>query len=194
MSRVSCTVSAPVAPLAKNPGAMTLTIQGEARTPRTVMAPRNRSMNPVTARSIRSDSARERVDTYSVNTGTKADERAPSATRRRRRFGSRNATKNASLATLAPKARATIRSRRKPKIRLAKVAELTTTAARATARVSDTGGAGGNSSSSLPIGRSVLIVGANLDSPHRARYAPNSRRRPEDSVSPATLAILEQRR
>ena len=52
---------------------------------------------PATARSMRELSARERVVAYSVKTGMKADERAPSATRRRRRFGRRKATKKASV-------------------------------------------------------------------------------------------------
>src|SRR5262249_17977128 len=191
MMRVRYTVSSPAAGLAKNPGAMTRTIHGEATTPTRVMELRSSSMTPVTLRSMRSDSARDRVDTYPGTTGTNADERRPSATRRRRRFGSRNATKNASVATPAPKARATTRSRMKPKIRLAMVAELTTTAARATARAPDTGGAGGNSSSSVPIGRSALIEVGNLDSADRARYAPESRRRPACRASVSTRANLE---
>ena len=117
-------------------------------------------MAPATARSMRSVSARDRVVTYSVNTGMKADESAPSATSRRRRFGRRNATKKASVATPAPKARAITRSRRKPRIRLARVAVLTTAAARATARRAPVaGGGGGNSVASVPIGTSALTGG-----------------------------------
>ena len=157
ISRVIRTVSSPAAELAKKPGAMSRTSQGAARMPRRVRVPRTSSMAPATARSMRRVSARVRVVTYSVNTGMKADESAPSATRRRRRFGSRNATKKASVATPAPKARAITRSRRNPRIRLARVAEPTTAAARATARRAPVaGGDGGNSVSSAPIGSSAL--------------------------------------
>ena len=158
MRRVMRTVSWPAAGSAKKPGAMTRTTHGAARMPRRDRPPRISSIIPVTTRSMRSVSARERVVTCSVKTGMKADDSAPSATSRRRRFGSRKATKKASVAAPAPKARAMTRSRRKPRIRLASVAALTTAAARATARraVGTAGCGGGVSVSSTPIGRSAL--------------------------------------
>ena len=140
MRRVRRTVSWPAAGSAKKPGAMTRTTHGAARMPRRDRPPRISSIIPVTTRSMRSVSARERVVTCSVKTGMKADDSAPSATSRRRRFGSRKATKKASVAAPAPKARAMTRSRRKPRIRLASVAALTTAAARATARRAVGGG------------------------------------------------------
>lgn len=48
-------------------------------------------------------SACGRVSLTSVNTGTKAVANEPSANRRRRKFGIRNATQNASVTALAPK-------------------------------------------------------------------------------------------
>ena len=48
-------------------------------------------------------SACGRVSLTSVNTGTKAVENEPSANSRRRKFGMRNATQNASVTALAPK-------------------------------------------------------------------------------------------
>src|SRR2546425_2302507 len=53
----------------------------------------------------------------SASTGTKACEKAPSANRRRSRFGMRKATKNASVARPAPKARAMKKSRTYPRMR-----------------------------------------------------------------------------
>ena len=49
-------------------------------------------------------SAWGRVSFTWVNTGTKAVENDPSANNRRRKFGIRNATQNASVAALAPNA------------------------------------------------------------------------------------------
>src|SRR6185503_12281785 len=66
----------------------------------------------------------------SASTGTKAWEKAPSANRRRSRFGKRNATKNASVARPAPNARAMMKSRAKPRMRLTRVRPLTLTRAR----------------------------------------------------------------
>ena len=62
-------------------------------------------------RSMRSTSLGVRVAAYSVNTGTTAVDRAPSARRRRRMLGIRKATKNASVTGPAPKASATTMSR-----------------------------------------------------------------------------------
>src|SRR5438105_10328069 len=66
----------------------------------------------------------------SASTGTKAWENAPSANRRRSRFGRRKATKKASVARPAPKARAMKKSRAKPRMRLTSVRPLTVTRAR----------------------------------------------------------------
>src|SRR5437762_6554691 len=66
----------------------------------------------------------------SARTGTKACEKAPSANRRRSRLGRRKATKKASVAIPAPKARAMKKSRAKPRMRLTNVRPLTVTRAR----------------------------------------------------------------
>src|SRR5262249_32196307 len=66
----------------------------------------------------------------SASTGTNACENAPSANKRRSRFGRRKATTNASVARLAPNPRAMMKSRAKPRMRLTKVRPLTVTRAR----------------------------------------------------------------
>src|SRR5678816_503298 len=66
----------------------------------------------------------------SASTGTNACENAPSANRRRSRFGRRKATKNASVASPAPNARAMMKSRANPRMRLTNVRPLTVTRAR----------------------------------------------------------------
>jgi hypothetical protein len=55
------------------------------------------------------------------NTGVNAEVRAPSATKLRKRFGIRNATKKASAKIEVPRSLATSRSRTKPKILLRRV-------------------------------------------------------------------------
>ena len=65
----------------------------------------------------------------SMNVGTNAADRAPSANSRRRRFGIRNATKKESEPTPAPRRIAIIRSRMNPEIRLRLVQKPTTPAA-----------------------------------------------------------------
>src|SRR5712692_10162380 len=90
--------------------------------PTTVVTVSARRAKPSTARSIRWRSGRSRVEAYSVKTGIIAVDKAPSAKRRRRMLGMRNATKNASVTGPAPNARATIMSRTKPSRRLSRVA------------------------------------------------------------------------
>jgi hypothetical protein len=58
-----------------------------------------------------------RVSLTSVNTGTKAVEKEPSANRRRMKFGMRNATQNASVAALAPNEALIAMSRTRPRTR-----------------------------------------------------------------------------
>src|SRR6266508_4090049 len=90
--------------------------------PTAVVTVSARRDKPSTARSIRWSSGRSRVEAYSVKTGIIAVDKAPSAKRRRRMLGMRNATKNASVTGPAPNARATIMSRTKPSRRLSRVA------------------------------------------------------------------------
>jgi hypothetical protein len=66
-----------------------------------------------------------RVFLYSARMGTKACENAPSANNRRSRLGMRKATKKASVSMPAPKIRAIITSRTKPRTRDIKVMLLT---------------------------------------------------------------------
>src|SRR4030081_285087 len=61
---------------------------------------------PVTARTMRPNSARPFRSRYSVKTGMMAVDSAPSARSRRSRFGIRKATKKASVTGPAPKGRA----------------------------------------------------------------------------------------
>ena len=58
-----------------------------------------------------------------AKTGVNAEVRAPSATKLRRRFGMRKATKKASAKIDVPRRRATSRSLIKPRIRLMRVSE-----------------------------------------------------------------------
>src|SRR5438876_12433303 len=62
---------------------------------------------------------------YSARMGTKACEKAPSANRRRRMFGSRNAASKASICSPAPNATALMLSRARPVIRDSSVIALT---------------------------------------------------------------------
>src|SRR3981189_3188076 len=89
---------------------------------------KNRSV-ATPSRSLRVSSAEARF-LYSASTGTNACENEPSANRRRSRFGMRKATKKASVARLAPKARAMMKSRREPRMRLRRVRLLTVARAR----------------------------------------------------------------
>ncbi len=73
---------------------------------------------------------RRRCARVSARIGTKACENAPSANSRRSRFGMRNATLNASVHALAPKAAAISSSRTRPVMREASVSRETVDAAR----------------------------------------------------------------
>src|SRR6476646_12190287 len=98
--------------------------------PRSAVATSARESS-VAVRSIRPrTSSGEALFFCSASTGTNACEKAPSANRRRSRFGRRKATKNASVARPAPNDRAMMKSRAKPRMRLTKVKPLTVTKAR----------------------------------------------------------------
>src|SRR6185436_2103551 len=96
--RSNSTVNANFPGSAANPGAVTYTIS-------------------VAAPSIRSRTSDGFRFFCSARIGTKACENAPSANRRRSRFGILNATKKASVARLAPNSRAMKKSRAKPSTR-----------------------------------------------------------------------------
>src|SRR3989442_5996984 len=92
-------------------------MSGAAATPSAVAA-RSARVNRVAVRSTSSLVSESPLRVlYSESTGTKACEKAPSANRRRSRLGMRKATKNASVARPAPKARAMKKSRTYPRMR-----------------------------------------------------------------------------
>ena len=119
------------------PGAMTVTMSGENRTPRneTATSRIDRAVKAISASS--SASSRVLFFRYSVKTGTKETVNDPSARSRRSRFGIRKATKKASVERPAPKRPATIMSRMNPKTRESIVAVPTTPAARMTRAFSE---------------------------------------------------------
>src|SRR5262249_59261737 len=84
---------------------------------------------------------------YSVNVGTNADDRAPSANRSRVRFGIRKPKLKASITALAPNRRLMTLSRTSPVTRLIAMATDTTPAERTT--LSEAGGAGRTTSPSV---------------------------------------------
>ena len=106
-------------------------MKGAAQIPRTVTTPRIKARETMSAPlSLRAALFPPEVR-ICVKTGIKAADSAPSANNTRRMLGIPKATKNASALWPAPKALATIMSRRKPKTRLVSVAPLTTPADRA---------------------------------------------------------------
>ena len=132
MIRVSSTVRAYLSGVARKPGAITVTMAGEKMTPASEMTTRMTDRSVKATRASSKASSRDFVLRYSVKTGTKAIVSEPSANRRLSRFGIRKATKKASVARPAPKKRATMTSRMKPKTRESIVASPTTPAALAT--------------------------------------------------------------
>ena len=114
----------------RNPGANTRITSGAATTPTAVTTNSTSASVPVVRSMSSRVSASERVARYSEITGTNACEKAPSPKRRRSRFGMRKATKNASVASPAPKILAMKKSRTKPRIRETSVKLLTVARAR----------------------------------------------------------------
>ncbi len=123
--RVSVTASSNFSGVSRKPGAEIVTIAGAPQMPSratsSTTAPR---AVPVRLMSRRVSSV-PRCLRYSPSSGTKACEKAPSANIRRKRLGSLNATKKASVAASAPKLRAITKSRTKPRTRERKVKPLT---------------------------------------------------------------------
>jgi len=132
MRRVRNTVSLYWSGFLVNPHAMIFTIHGAKS------IPRNETRTSIIERRVKATpasstaSSRDFFFRYSVKTGIKAMVRDPSAKSRLKRLGILKATKKASVARPAPKNPATTTSRRKPNIRLRKVAAPTTQAAFAT--------------------------------------------------------------
>src|SRR6056297_2208619 len=110
-----------VSGLSVKPGARTVTKAGMVNSAATVMTVSVTSIN-VSTRSPNSLARAWPARASSPeNTGMKAALNAPSAKRRRNRFGRRSATKKASATGPAPSTAAISRSRTKPRIRLAMV-------------------------------------------------------------------------
>jgi hypothetical protein len=115
---------------------MILTITGEKTMPRAVTMVR---MKIMTVRTICANSMACCLDffcRYSVNTGIKATENEPSAKSLLKRFGIRNATKNASAEKPLPKKLAISISLTKPRTLLRKVKAPTVPAALVTSSFS----------------------------------------------------------
>ena len=121
MSPASSSFSA--APM--KPGAKSITSNGAPATPTRVTASSTAPRVPATRSTKPFSSSRVRRSLYSVSTGTKATEKAPSANSRRRKLGILKATKKASVLALAPNTWANTRSRRNPRTRDSRVLEPT---------------------------------------------------------------------
>jgi hypothetical protein len=105
------------------PGAKARMMMGAAITPMSVMANNTTAKVPATSSTRARTSSCERLCLYSLITGTKAWLKEPSANRRRRKFGILNATSQASMKALAPKAAAKTISRASPVTRDIRVAK-----------------------------------------------------------------------
>src|SRR5687767_13860735 len=117
VQRSISTVRSNFASSARNPGANSSTRSGATMIPTTVTSARKEASVPA-APSTRSRTSSWVLRTlYSETTGTKACENAPSANRRRMKFGILNATRNASMSTPAPNIREYTMSRASPVIR-----------------------------------------------------------------------------
>ena len=106
------------------------TISGAAAMPRAAVTTRPRESSVATASIMLRVSSAELRFLNCDRTGTNAWENAPSANMRRSRLGILKATKNASVARLAPKMRANRKSRTYPITRLTMVRLLTANRAR----------------------------------------------------------------
>ncbi len=129
MNRVKVMVSSNFSGDAINPGAMMRTIRGVRRMPTTAAAARRIDMRRMADLANRNAIDSPSFVKYSVKTGTKAMVKDPSAKSLRSKFGILKATKKASDAIPAPKYPAMTISLNNPKIRLNRVAPLTTPAA-----------------------------------------------------------------
>ena len=130
VSRSISTARARLCGSSPKPGANSQISSGAASTPTRVISarvpprvPATRSISALVAAALPSSRWRVR---YSLSTGTKAWLKAPSANRRRRKLGMRNATKKASVPAEAPSSRASTTSRTSPSTRDSSVMLLTT--------------------------------------------------------------------
>ena len=129
MNRVKVMVSANFSGDAINPGAMMRTINGVRSIPQTAATARRIDMRRMADLANKKAADSPSLVRYSVNIGTNAMVRDPSAKSLLSKFGILKATKKASEAIPAPKNPAMTTSLTKPKIRLNRVAPLTTPAA-----------------------------------------------------------------
>jgi len=101
----------------QKPGEKIKATIGDAITPANEIINRILPRLPATWLTRSCNSSRLRFSLYSVKTGTKACEKAPSANRRRMKLGILNATRKASVPPDAPKIVASVISRNKPNTR-----------------------------------------------------------------------------
>src|SRR5436309_7855570 len=125
MMRISSAVSSTLPGVLAKPLARRYTSHGAASTPSAEITSSTTASSAPTepTRSCVASSPRCRL--YSARMGTKACEKAPSANRRRKMFGSRNAASKASICSPAPNATALMLSRARPVIRDSSVIALT---------------------------------------------------------------------
>ena len=137
--RVSVTVKASFPGVALKPGAISLTISGDSRTPATATKISN-AVSVLTAdRANLNASFLPEFVRYSLKTGTNVMLKEPSANNLLKRLGILKATKKASALRPAPKTLAITISLINPKIRLNNVAAPTIPAATVTFDFSETG-------------------------------------------------------
>ena len=129
--RPNSTAIAKVGTSSRMPGASTAITQGMARISSTVKGTSTSSSAACAWRAKASASTRPRSWSSRANNGTKAAENAPSANRRRKKFGSLNATKKASATAPDPSTADSTMSRAKPTSRLSSVKLPTVAMARA---------------------------------------------------------------
>ncbi len=128
--RVSSVARSNTGGVFKKPLAISTTRAGAATTPSAETASTVQNSAEATCESSSRASSEPPVDCVWAKIGTKACENAPSANRRRSRFGRRNATEKASMSLAAPKMRAISTSRTSPVMRDTRVSPLTATVAR----------------------------------------------------------------
>ena len=131
MMRPNSTAMAKVGRSSRMPGASSAITQGIATIRIAVKGISTSSSAACACRAKAIASARPPPCSSRANNGTKAAEKAPSANRRRKKFGSLNATKKASATAPEPSTADSTISRTKPTTRLSSVKPPTVAMARA---------------------------------------------------------------
>src|SRR5438552_9100556 len=125
MMRISSAVSSTLPGVLAKPLARRYTSHGAASTPSAEITSSTTASSAPTVPTRSRVASAPRCRLYSARMGTKACEKAPSANRRRRMFGRRNAASKASICSPAPIATALMLSRARPVIRDSSVIALT---------------------------------------------------------------------